>query len=177
MSSAANPSKVVVLQHPSADRAQKLAQLRSLARTMDSVFVIPGTNFRVGLDGLIGIIPGIGDFAGLVISCYFLLLAAQLQIPKVVLARMGVNIVIDTLVGAVPFFGDLFDFVWTANRKNMELIERHLNNPRHVESRSGFYMVGVGLAVVLSMVVLFFVVKWLAAIIYALVNGWFASAT
>jgi hypothetical protein len=165
-------SKVVVLQHPSAERAQKLAQLRTLARTMDSIFVIPGTNFRVGLDGLIGIIPGIGDFAGLVISCYFLLLAAQLQVPKVILARMGVNIVIDTIVGAVPFLGDIFDFMWTANRKNMELIERHMASPRTAEHRSAFFMIGVSVALVLSMIVLFYVVKWLAAIIYALVNGW-----
>jgi hypothetical protein len=165
-------SKVVILQHPAADRAQKLAQLRTLARTMDSVFKIPGTNFRVGLDGLIGIIPGIGDFAGLVISCYFLLIAAQLQIPKLILARMGVNIIIDTIVGAVPFLGDLFDFVWTANRKNMELIERHLSSPRKTEARSGLFMVGVSIAIVVLMIAVFYVVKWLAAIIYAVVNGW-----
>lgn len=171
MESAAK-SRITVIQHPSATRAQKLAQLRWLAQSMDSIFKIPGTNFRVGLDGLLGFIPGVGDFAGLVVGSYFLIVAAQLQVPRVVIVRMGVNILIDTLVGAIPFFGDIFDFVWTANRKNLELIERHMTDPRRAEHRSWLFMTGVVIAVGLLLVAMFYVVKWLAAIIYAAVNGW-----
>jgi hypothetical protein len=97
---------------------------------MDSIFTIPGTNIPIGLDGIMGLIPVAGDIFGMVISIYFLLVALQLGVPKSIIGRMVFNILVDTLVGSVPFFGDIFDFAWTSNLKNLELIEKNLENPR-----------------------------------------------
>lgn len=164
-----------ILMHPSAKRAQKLSQLRSIANTMDSAILIPGTNIRIGLDGFLGLIPGIGDFAGLVISSYFILVAAQLQVPKIVLARMGWNILVDTLVGSIPFFGDLFDFAWGANRMNLALLERYVVDPKRAKHGSILYMLVVGAILIAALVGLFFVIRWIAAVIYALIAGWLPS--
>ena len=173
MNSTAEPYRI--LMHPSAKRAQKLSHLRALARTMDTAILIPGTNIRIGLDGFIGLIPGIGDFAGLVIASYFIFVAAQLQVPKIVLARMGWNILVDSVVGSIPFFGDLFDFAWNANRMNLELLERHMVDPRRVKQNSILFMLAVGAIIVGALVCLFFVLRWLAAVIYALIAGWLPS--
>src|SRR5687768_16003747 len=83
--------------------------LRALARLMDSAVAIPGTGIRVGLDSLIGLVPGIGDLAGAAMSGYIVLAAARLGAPAPVLIRMVANIAVDGVVGSVPLLGDLFD--------------------------------------------------------------------
>src|SRR3546814_2835107 len=97
---------------------------------MDSMFTIPGTSFRIGLDGLLGLIPGIGDAAGAVVALYLVNEARRLGAPNTLVTRMLANVGIDMLIGAVPVFGDLFDFAWKANRRNMELLRRHLREDR-----------------------------------------------
>src|SRR5687767_8986818 len=97
--------------------------VRQLARLLDSAVRIPGTNIRVGLDALLGLIPGIGDAIGAALSGYIVLAAAKLGLPKSVLARMVLNLGIDTAVGAVPILGDLFDVAFRANTRNIALID------------------------------------------------------
>lgn len=106
--------------------ADVLRQIRALAELMDNRFVIPGTSFRIGLDGLIGLIPGIGDVATTAISAYIVYLAHQLDVPKHLLARMVFNVAVDLTVGIVPVLGDVADVAWKANLKNVRLLERHL---------------------------------------------------
>jgi len=101
--------------------------VKILASWLDNVFVVPGSNWRFGLDPIIGLIPVVGDLATTLISLYIIATAAQMQVPKSTLARMGLNIMIDSVVGAIPFVGNVFDFAWKANAKNAQLLERHAN--------------------------------------------------
>lgn len=93
---------------------------------MDQRFVLPGTRFRFGMDGLIGLIPGFGDLLGMVIGSIVFFEAVRLRAPLRVLAHMLFNLWIDGVLGSVPVLGDAFDFVFKANRRNLKLLERHL---------------------------------------------------
>jgi hypothetical protein len=97
-----------------------------LSQLLDNAIAIPGTRYRIGLDPIIGLIPGIGDLLGAVLSGYIILEAARAEVPAFTLARMLVNVGVDTLVGAVPALGDVFDAAWKSNTKNVALLERHL---------------------------------------------------
>ncbi len=105
--------------------ADDLRRLDKLSQFLDNAFAIPGTRFRIGLDGIIGLIPGIGDAAGAVLSIYVIVQAARLGLPVSALFRMVGNVALETVVGAVPIAGDIFDIVWKANSKNMALLRRH----------------------------------------------------
>jgi hypothetical protein len=102
-----------------------LETLRRWARLFDSAFRIPGTRITFGLDPILGLVPGLGDVASPVFSLFFIWHGVRLGVPKVVLARMVLNVLIDSGVGAVPVLGDLFDFGWKANAWNLALLERH----------------------------------------------------
>jgi hypothetical protein len=102
-----------------------MKRLRSLSRLLDSAIPLPG-GYRIGLDGLIGLIPGIGDIAGGVASSYIIIESARLGASTTTLLRMVCNVLLEMLVGLIPFLGDLFDFVWKANEKNMDLMEKQL---------------------------------------------------
>ena len=108
------------------DVARTLQRLRVLANTMDSLVRIPGTSISLGLDAALGLVPVVGDLAAQAIGGYIVYEARRLGVRKRTLARMGWNMVVDTAVGAVPLVGDVFDVVWKANRKNLALLERHL---------------------------------------------------
>jgi len=107
------------------DLTDRLRRLDRLSQLLDNAFAIPGTRFRIGLDGIIGLIPGIGDAAGAVLSIYVILQAARLGLPVSALLRMLGNVAIETVVGAVPIVGDIFDIVWKANIRNMALLRGH----------------------------------------------------
>jgi len=96
--------------------------LDNLARYLDGLFRIPGTSWRFGLDGLIGLVPNVGDTITSFASFYILLAGVRYGVPKITLLRMALNIAIDYIVGAIPFLGDLFDFFWKSNKRNMDLI-------------------------------------------------------
>jgi Domain of unknown function (DUF4112) len=108
----------------------RLKRVRLLSRLLDEQFRIPGTAYRVGLDGLLGMIPGVGDAAGALLSAYILYEAIRLGAPKTVLLRMVANIGIDTVVGAIPVMGDIFDIAWKANKKNAALLHAYLASQR-----------------------------------------------
>ena len=109
------------------ERAQRrdpadITDLRQLADWLDTKFVFPGTNIRFGLDGIIGLIPGIGDLITTALGSYILMRAHELGAPKLLLARMGLNLAIDSIVGAVPLFGDLFDIAFRSHKRNVGLL-------------------------------------------------------
>ena len=108
----------------------RLHRIRLLSRLLDDKFRVPGTTYRVGLDGLLGLIPGIGDTLGLLLSTYVLFEARNLGAPPSLLLRMATNIGIDALVGTIPLLGDIFDMAWKANRKNMSLLHAYLASQR-----------------------------------------------
>jgi hypothetical protein len=101
-------------------------RVRALARLLDNAITVPGTNWKIGLDPIIGLIPGVGDMVGAVLSGYIVLEAVRAEVPTFTLARMLVNVGIDTLVGSVPALGDVFDAAWKSNSMNVALLERHL---------------------------------------------------
>ncbi len=109
----------------------RVADVEALARWLDYAFELPGPgHFRFGLAGIIGLIPGIGDVFDALVSFYIVFRAIQLGIPRVAIARMLVNIGIESLAGAVPLFGDLFDVAFKANRRNYLLLKRPLIQPK-----------------------------------------------
>lgn len=142
------PGSRVAPRTPAELRDVRLDRLRQVARLLDNQFRIPGTNFRFGLDALIGLVPGLGDVAGAVASSAIIFEAARLGAPKSVLARMVANVGIETLVGAVPALGDLFDAVFKANVRNMRLVEGYVTTPdvAHRSSRRFLVWLGIGLA-------------------------------
>ncbi|GAX34763.1 DUF4112 domain-containing protein [Nodularia sp. NIES-3585] len=110
-------------------QALKFKRLRRLSLILDKVVTIPGTPIHIGIDPIVGLFFGAGDFIGFVLSSYIILEAARMGVPKATLGRMFLNIAIDGLVGIVPVMGDLFDFAWTANEYNIKLLEAHLQLP------------------------------------------------
>ncbi|HEX6559529.1 MAG TPA: DUF4112 domain-containing protein [Longimicrobiales bacterium] len=129
-----------------------LTRLRVLTKVFDELIRVPGTNMKFGLDALIGLVPGGGDLVGGAVSAYAILVAAKLGASPAVVMRMGLNILIDTIVGAVPFLGDLFDAGWKANRKNVDLLERHIAAPAAARRSSMAVVISV-IAVLLIAIV------------------------
>lgn len=108
------------------EEAALLRQLEQLARLLDDRFRIPGLNVPVGLDAIVGLIPGIGDLVTGGLSVYILLQARRFKLPRHVQARMLANIGLDVAVGSIPILGDVFDVAFRSNRRNMTLLRRHL---------------------------------------------------
>jgi hypothetical protein len=99
--------------------------IEKIAHVMDGL--IPIGRFSIGLDSLVGLIPGLGDIVGALVGMLIVFRAVQAGIPRVAIARMVTNVAIDTIVGAVPFVGDVFDFVYKSNTKNLRIIRKHLD--------------------------------------------------
>lgn len=112
-----------------------------LSWLLDNSIRLPG-GFRIGIDGLIGLVPGVGDMLGGFLSTLILYQAYRSNIPKMVLARMVINILIDTSIGAIPIIGDLFDFWWKANMRNARLIDRYQQEPGKVYRQSTIATIG-----------------------------------
>lgn len=104
------------------------ARMERLAFLLDDAFRIPGTQRRVGLDALIGLLPGVGDAAGMIASSYLLYEGARLGVTLATLLRMAFNIGVEAVVGLIPGLGDLFGFAFKANNRNLRLIEHHLDD-------------------------------------------------
>ena len=139
---------------------QVVQRLQRLARLWDSAFHIPGTRLAFGLDPLLGLVPGIGDAAGALVSGYIVLEAARLGVPAATLARMLANIGIDALIGAVPVAGDMFDVAWKSNLKNVALIEHHLADPHGARRASRAWILLV-IALLLLLAALGIAAGWL----------------
>ncbi len=104
--------------------------LELLSHLLDDCFRIPGTGIRFGIDGIIGFVPGLGDILAGLASCIIVLAAWFRGVPYITLVRMLMNLVIDVVIGAIPFLGATFDIAWKPNRRNYKLLTRHLAEPR-----------------------------------------------
>lgn len=137
-------------------RAEVERGLEQLSYVLDGLFRVPGTQWRVGLDALVGLVPGVGDFVTSAASFYILAAGVRYGVPKVTLLRMGANVAIDYLLGAVPVVGDLFDAAWKSNRKNVELLRGRSLVPAGEARRgrlSDWLFLGLIVAVLLALLV------------------------
>jgi hypothetical protein len=126
-----------------------------VARLMDDQFIIPGTNLRFGLDPLLGLLPGWGDSASALVSALLILQSARAGVPKIILGRMVLNVLINAVGGAVPGVGDAFSFWFKSNARNLLLHQRHAGTARRASLRDWLF-VGALLVGMLALIVLFF---------------------
>ncbi len=140
-----------------------LEALRRWARIFDSAFRIPGTQITFGLDPILGLIPGLGDMASPVFSLFFVWHGLRLGVPKVVLARMVLNVLIDAGVGAIPVVGDLFDFGWKANAWNLALLERHAMAGRRPASGDYVFVILCSLVLIAAAMIPILLLIWLGS--------------
>lgn len=109
-----------------ANRDEVVARLDAIANLLDNAFTVPGTNIRFGIDGIIGLVPGIGDLVTTALSSYLIWEARRLGLPRWKIARMIGNVAFDTAIGVVPLLGDAADVLFKANRRNMRIIRQHI---------------------------------------------------
>ena len=145
-----------------------------LSRVLDTWFRIPGTNIRVGLDGIIGFVPGVGDFLAGAASCIIVLAAFVRGVPLVTVARMVVNLVIEVGIGMVPVLGNLFDIGWRANRRNYHLLEQSLAGARRDTWKDWVFMGLLALGLIVLAMLPFLLLLWIGgAMLHQLgMPGW-----
>ena len=145
-----------------------LERLRRFAFWLDEGIRIPGTKVRIGLDPILGLIPGAGDAAGAILAGAIVVESLRQRVSRYAIFRMATNIAIDTVVGTVPIIGDLFDAGWKGNQKNLAILERHLAEPSVSKQadRAFVLLVGGGLLVLCLTVIV------VAATVTAKVLGW-----
>jgi hypothetical protein len=145
-----------------------------LSRVLDTWFRIPGTNIRFGLDGIVGFIPGIGDFLAGAASCIIVLAAFFRGVPLVTIARMVANLAIEVGVGLVPLLGNVFDIAWRANRRNYRLLERSLAAPHRNTWKDWLFLLLLGAALLALAMLPFLLLLWLggALLHHAAAPGW-----
>lgn len=155
------------------ERAVEDPKSALIAALMDTAFVIPGTNIRFGFDALIGLFPGVGDAVGALISTAMIARASHLGVPKIVLARMAGNILINAIVGALPILGGVLTVFYRSNAKNYDLLQRHAGGVRTSTGRDWIFVSGLVLAIlaVLTLLVVGGVV--LARQLFRGVQTWF----
>lgn len=138
-----------------------LATLRRWSVILDSAFRVPGTQFTFGLDPILGLVPGLGDLTTPVFAVLLLVQSVRMRIPRVVQVRMLVNAGIDFLIGSIPIVGDLFDFGWKANVKNLTLLERYAHpGSRATRADWIFVLTIIGLLAAIVLIPLLFA-AWL----------------
>jgi hypothetical protein len=133
-------------------------QLDHLASVLDDIFHIPGTKIRFGLDPIVGLVPGLGDIITGLLSFLIVFAAWQRGLPRIALSRMVANIAIDTLLGSIPIFGDVFDTVWKSNRMNYNLLVRYRGGVRQgLVTRDWLFfvvlLIGIAIVVVLPIAI------------------------
>jgi hypothetical protein len=135
-----------------------------ISRLLDDLVPIPGTSHRVGLDPVIGLIPGAGDLVSAIAGGWIILEAVRFGIPGVVLLRMGWNTAVDLAVGAIPILGDVFDVAFRSNARNLELFRRHALDPAATTAEHWTFLAGLVALVVGLLWLLWSAVVWLLSI-------------
>ncbi len=139
-----------------------------LAHLLDTAFRVPGTRMRFGIDPILGLIPGVGDAAGLVLSAYIVIEGWRSGASRAVLLRMLFNVAVDAIFSVVPLLGDLLDAGWKANSRNMALLKRHLADPGRADSASRAFiaLVLAGLLILIAATAMgtVIVIRWIAGL-------------
>jgi hypothetical protein len=140
-------------------------RLAALGRLLDDSIPIPGTRRRIGVDVVIGLVPGVGDAVGTLLSAIIIVEAARFGVSRTTLLRMAGNVGIEALVGVVPVVGDLFDAGWKANLRNLKLLNEHFADPlRATRASRRFVLVTLG-AVVLLLLGIAALAVWLGSML------------
>lgn len=134
-----------------------------LSHVLDDFIRIPGTSIRFGLDGIVGLIPGIGDILGGIASCFIIFAAWMRGVPYVVLTRMVANVVIEVIIGTIPLLGDAFDIAWRANRRNYALLTGSLYEPRKHTIQSWIFLIVLFTIMGILMLIPMLLLAWFAA--------------
>ena len=134
-----------------------------LAHVLDDCFRIPGTPIRFGLDGLIGLVPFLGDVLAGLASCIIVIAAWFRGVPYVTLARMVVNLALDVLIGTIPVLGDAFDIAWKANRRNYNLLTRHLRQPHKHTWKDYIFLLCIASVLLAIFAIPVIAIVWLTA--------------
>lgn len=129
---------------------REVQRVRKLSQLMDTQFKVGGVRF--GLDPILGLFPGIGDFVTSAVSFYLIHLAWQLKSPPILLFRMGINVLIDGLIDLIPFVGNFFDLFWRANERNLKLLENYISSPTRTERISYAVVVLIGLSLLATLI-------------------------
>jgi hypothetical protein len=155
------------------DRREDLRRFADLiARLLDTSFQIPGTGIRFGLDPLLGLLPGVGDALAGLIGSTILVLAAKLQVPRIVLVRMSANMAVNAIVGAVPFVGDAFSVWFRSNARNAELLRRHAAAERRPSTlRDWLFVLSLGTGTLLIVLGAIVLVLWGISALWRLISG------
>ena len=135
---------------------EKINSLRRLSIILDSAIPIPGTKYRLGLDPILGLIPGGGDTIAGALGAYIIIEAARMGIPREIIGKMVANLLFDSVAGTVPAIGDLFDVAWKANIRNITLLEDHFSIAQPEVSRKNNLLFLIGLTVLLFIIVIGF---------------------
>lgn len=128
---------------PRLTSSPSFAAVSRFAEWLDAEFRVPGTNIRFGLDPLLGLIPGVGDAAGAVLAGWIFVEAIRMGASRATLLRIAGNVVLDAVLGAVPIIGDIFDFAWKANLRNVTLLKRHVMAPARAQRADRFFIASV----------------------------------
>jgi len=154
----------------SAGQEQRLKALKHISRLLDSAFVLPGTEFRIGLDPLLGLVPGLGDLASPMFTMALLWQSRDLGIPRVVQLRMIFNVAIDALVGLLPVAGDFFDFAWKANDRNLALLERYAYEYRRPSAGDWLFVAALIALLLIIAAVPFLLAGWLISAVASVLS-------
>ena len=143
----------------------KVNNLRRLSHLLDNAIPIPISGYRIGIDPILGLLPGGGDLVAGALGAYIVIEAARMGLPRQVVGQMVGNIVFDSVVGTVPVLGDLFDVGWKANVRNIALLEKHLHLTQPNQKSERLFL--IGLIILLTAIVIGFatvtvlVISWL----------------
>jgi Domain of unknown function (DUF4112) len=148
-----------------------VATAEFLAKILDTTVKIPGTPFYVGLDPLLGLIPGIGDMIANLIGTVILILAARLRVPQIVITRMSLNLLINGTVGAVPILGDLFSIWFRSHARNAELLRRAATQPYRETQQARLYVVGIICGTVVLLVLAIAAVLWVVVKLWSAITA------
>ena len=146
-----------------------------LAKILDTTIKIPGTRFYLGLDPLLGLIPGIGDILANLIGTVILVLAARLHVPQIVITRMSLNLLINGTIGAIPILGDLFSIWFRSHARNAELLRRAATQPYRETQQARLYVAAIIGGTVMLLLLAIAAVLWIVVTIWAAIAlyiGW-----
>ena len=132
---------------------EKLLRLKRLGHNLDEVITIPGTERKIGIDPIIGLIPGGGDLIGGVLSIYIMHAGIRMGVPRAVIIRMFGNVALEFVIGCIPIIGDLFDATWKSNQRNVKLIEDAVMSEEK-NTTFGYFLIGVLIIILVSVILL-----------------------
>ena len=156
---------------PSPSHVASLRRLRRISHLLDNAIPIPGTKYRIGLDPILGLIPGGGDLVGSIFAGYVVFKSAQMGVPQETLVKMATNIVFDTVAGTVPVAGDLLDVAWKANVKNIELLDAHLGSPEQGKKADWLFVAALLLGLMLIVGGVIFLSVMLFGWVFQVITG------